>query len=204
VIRTASREFAADGSRAAFPSEPYSILYLISGLPLTTATDPPGLASAPRILPSAPRRPGEKYERLEASLAARRQLAIAGGDLDLPVDVAGTLLLEATLLLDRLGAHRLTRARELLDQAARSSRVTRALSTANADYLRALGCRSWRRQVGELDVPVRVASRVGDTADERLARVELLEPALRWEMAALLCDRTMANWGSDVVLGGFR
>ena len=156
------------------------------------------------MLPSAPRRPGEKYERVEASLAAHRQLAIAAAELSLPVDVAATLLSEATLLLERLGHHRLTRARELLDQAARGSRVTRALSATNADYLRALSCRSWRRQVGELDLPVRVASRLGGAIDDRLARLELLESAIRWEAAALLCERTIGNWGSDVVLGGFR
>ncbi len=125
-------------------------------------------------------------------------------DLSLPVDVGATLLLEATLLLDRLGHHRLTRARELLDQAARSSRVTRVLSSAGADYLRALSCRGWRRQVGELDVPVRVASRLDGDVDARLARLELLESAIHWETAAILCERTMGNWGSDVVLGGFR
>jgi len=129
---------------------------------------------------------------------------MAGAELSVPVDVAATLVLEATLLLDRLGNHRLTRAAELLDRASRASRVTRALSSANADYLRALSCGSWRRQVGELDVPVRVVTRVAESIDTRLTRLDLLEPAIRWEMAALLCDRTMVNWGSDVVLGGFR
>lgn len=92
----------------------------------------------------------------------------------------------------------------MLDQAAGGSRVTRALNAASADYLRALGCRSWRRQVGELDIPDRVAQRLGERSDERLTRLDLLESSIRWEMAALLCERTIGNWGCDVVLGGYR
>ena len=96
------------------------------------------------------------------------------------------------------------RSHQLLDQAARSSKVTRALSASSADYLRALSCRSWRRQATELDLPGRLASRLGEAAERHLARLDLLESAVRWETASLLCERTMANWGRAVVLGGFR
>lgn len=137
-------------------------------------------------------------------MATRRALVIASAEASLPVDVAATLVCEAALLLERLEHHRVRGARALLDQAAGSSRVTRALSGSNADYLRALGCRSWRRHIVELDLPVRVLSRLGDRVEERLGRCDLLEPAIRWEIGALLCERTMGAWGSEVVLAGFR
>lgn len=97
----------------------------------------------------------------------------------------------------------MARAREVLDRAARSSRASRALTSSSADYLRALSCRSWRRQVGELDLPVRVSSRIGDRPERFLARCDLLEDAIRWETAALLSGLTMGGWGSNLVLGGF-
>lgn len=155
-------------------------------------------------LPSAPRRPGETYLRPDVSLPVRREIAVAAAGAAVPVDVAATLISEAALMLERLSHHRLTGARGLLDRAASSSRVTRALTSANADYLRALSCRSWRRQVGEIDLPVRVLSRLGDEVEGRLSQSELLESAIKWETASLLCGRTIGNWGSDVVLGGFR
>lgn len=122
----------------------------------------------------------------------------------MPLDVAATLICEAGLLLDRLNGRRVRSADALLNQAAGSSRVTRALTAANADYLRALGCRSWRRHRGELDLPVRVLRRIGDELEQRLARLDLLEPAIRWEIGAVLADRSMGSWGSEVILAGFR
>lgn len=122
----------------------------------------------------------------------------------MPLDVAATLLCEAGLLLDRLGRRRVTHARELLDRAAASSRVTRALPTAEADYLRALTCRRWRRDRGEIDLPSRIAARIGDRLDECLSRGELLESAIRWEIGALLAGRSMASWGTEAVLGGYQ
>lgn len=122
----------------------------------------------------------------------------------MPLDVAATLLCEAGLLLERLRRHRVAHAVELLDRAASCSRVTRALTTANADYLRALTCRRWRRDRGEIDLPARVAGRVGDRLDELLGRGELLEPAIRWEIGALLAERSLASWGTEVVLGGYQ
>ena len=173
-------------------------------MPLTSATDPRRLAGASRIVPSAPRRPGETYVRPDLELPTLREIAIAAAEASVPVDVAATLIAEASLLLERLSHHRLSGALGLLDRAAGSSRVTRALSSGDADYLRALSCRSWRRQVAEIDLPTRVHSRLGDEIEARLAHTELLESAIRWETAALLCGRTVGNWGSDVVLGGFR
>lgn len=201
-IRTASRGPAADESRALSPSEACAILYRIAASPLTARTEPCKQAGAGSDLPSAPRRPGESYGRPDVSLATRRALAIASADASVPLDVAATLICEAGLLLDRLEQRRVRCARSLLDQAACSSRVTRALTAANADYLRALSCRSWRRDRSELDLPVRVLARVGDRLEQRLARCELLEAAIRWEIGALLSERSMGNWGSEVVLAG--
>lgn len=203
--------------RAVFPSDPYSILYRILPAPLTSPEDgrrdTAGGATLPAsrwaggtdgLLPSAPRRPGETYARANVPLGTRRALALTAADAGVPLDVAATLLCEAGLLLERLGRRRLTHAREMLDRAAASSRVTRALSAGHADYLRALSCRSWRRDRAELDVPARVLAAVGDHLDEYLRRGELLESAIRWEIGALLAERSMASWGTEIGLGGLQ
>ena len=173
------------------------------GLHLTTS--PPlsaPLGHAP-FLPSAPRRPGEMYGRPDVSLVTRRNVAIAAADASVPIDLAATLICEGSLLLEQLGRRRVRSAGALLDRVARSSRVTRALGAANADYLRALSCRSWRRHCPELEVPVRLLARLGDV-DERLSHCELLGSAIRWEIGALLSERTMGSWGTESVLAGFR
>jgi hypothetical protein len=137
-------------------------------------------------------------------MMTRRVLALAAADARVPLDVAATLLCEAGLLLERLDSRRVSHARELLDRAASSSRVTRALSSGNADYLRALSCRSWRRDRGEIDVPLRVLNRVGDRFEALISRAELLESSVRWEVGAVLAERSMCSWGTEVVLGGFQ
>ncbi len=125
----------------------------------------------------------------------RRALALAAADARVPLDVAATLLCEASLLLERLDGRRVSHARELLDRAASSSRVTRALTTSNADYLRALSCRSWRRDRGEIDVPERVLNRVGD-------RFEDLPPSQRAaRVGDPLGDRSAPRRALDVQLG---
>ncbi len=137
-------------------------------------------------------------------MSARRSVAIAAADAGVPLDVAATLLCEAGLLLDRLGKRRVSHARELLDRAASASRVTRALSSAHADYLRALSCRSWRRDRAEIDIPARVLARAGERLEDFLSHGELLESSIRWEIGALLAERSMASWGTEVVLGGYQ
>lgn len=155
-------------------------------------------------LPSAPRRPGEVYTHAEVSLSTRRALALAAADARVPLDVAATLLCEAGLLLDRLGRHRVSHARDLLDRAASGSRVTRALSAAHADYLRALSCRSWRRDRADLEIPARILAAAADRLDDFLARGEMLESSIHWEIGALLAERSMVSWGTEVGLGGFQ
>jgi hypothetical protein len=142
--------------------------------------------------------------RADVSLGTRRAIAVAAAASSVPVDVAGTLIAEAALLLERLDRRRVRSSAALLDRAAGASRPTQALSAGAADYLRALSCRSWRRNQPELDLPVRVLERIDGRADELLARCELLEGAIRWEIAAVLSDRTMGSWGSETVLAGFR
>lgn len=122
----------------------------------------------------------------------------------MPIDVAGTLVAEAALLLERLDRRRVRSSATLLDRAAGSSRATKALSAASADYLRALSCRTWRRHRSELDLPVRLIERMGGRIDACVSRHELLESAIRWEIAAVLSDRSMSSWGSETVLAGFR
>ncbi len=175
----------------------------MNGMPLTATTHALP-AAAPVRTASAPRRPGESYERPGVSPGTLRALAVASAEESVPLDVAATLICEAGLLLESLDRHRLSGARARLDRAAGTSRVTKALTASNADYLRALSCRSWRRQSGELAIPARVTGRVGEGLEERLARCDLLGSAIRWEVAAVLAERSMANWGSQVVLAGFR
>jgi hypothetical protein len=129
---------------------------------------------------------------------------MAASEASVPIDVAGTLIAEAALLLERLDRRRVRSSAALLDRAAGAAHVTRALSAADADYLRALSCRSWRRHRAELDLPVRLLERLGDRIDERVARPELLDSAIRWEIGAVLSGRSMSSWGSETVLAGFR
>lgn len=136
-------------------------------------------------------------------LAALQEIALAAAEASLPVDVAGTLVAEAALLLERLDGRRIRGAGALLDRAAGRSRPTQALSAGSADYLRALSCRTWRRNQPELDLPLRVLERAGNRAGELVARTELLEGAIRWEIAAVMRGRTMSCWGSETVLAGF-
>jgi hypothetical protein len=154
--------------------------------------------------PSAPRRPGEKYARAEVSLSTLREVALAAAEASMPVDVAGSLIAEAALLLERLDRRRIRSAATLLDRAAARSRATSGLSAAGADYLRALSCRTWRRNQPELDLPVRLLERLDGRADRLVGRTELIESAIRWEIAAVLTGRTMSCWGSETVLAGFR
>lgn len=172
----------------------------MSALPLAGEDHPHRSDRSPGAA-SAPRRPGETYARPELALPARRSLAIASAEAEVPIDVAATLICEAALLLERLEARRVRCPVALLDRAAGRSRVTRALDPASADYLRALGCRSWRRHRGEIELPVRLLARAGARLDERLERSELLEPAIRWEIGALLAARSMGTWGTEVALG---
>lgn len=212
MSRRASRGRRAFASRAAFPSDPYLILYRITVLPQTFAKDSPARlhAAAPLSagLPSAPRRPGESYRRIGIALATRRRLALASADSAVPLDVAATLICEAGLLLERLDRRRISCPSSLLDRAASASRLARPLGAADADYLRALCCRSWRRSRDEPDLPVRLIDRIGAGSAERvvehLERVELLERAIRWEIAAIGAGSRMAGWGCEAVLAGFR
>jgi len=132
-----------------------------------------------------------------------REVALAAAEASLPVDVAGTLIAEGALVLERLESRRIRSAAALLDRAAGRSRATQALSAASADYLRALSCRTWRRNQPELDLPLRLLERIGGRADALLVRTELLEGAIRWELAALLSGRTMSCWASETALAGF-
>ena len=158
-----------------------------------------------RSLPSAPRRPGEKYARPDISLFTRRALALAAADARVPLDVAATLLCEASLLLERLDGRRVSHARELLDRAASSSRVTRALLgrqrrlPPRAQLPRA-GAATGARSTS----PNGFSSASATASTIFLHRSELLESSIRWEIGALLAERSMCSWGTEVVLGGFQ
>lgn len=158
------------------------------------------------MLASAPRRPGESYRRIEVAAAVRQRLAIAAVATAVPIDVAATLICEAGLLLERLEQRRIGGALSLLDRAAAAGCATRSLGAADADYLRALGRRSWRRHGDALGVPVRVLERIGGAGEieARMGHVELLEPAIRWEVGALLTGSRMGSWGCEAILAGFR
>ena len=62
----------------------------------------------------------------------------------------------------------------------------------------------WRRNQPELDLPVRLLERLDGRLEQLVGRCDLLESAIRWEIAAVISDRSIGSWGSETVLAGFR
>jgi hypothetical protein len=148
---------------------------------------------------STPRRPGELHESLTLSEGTARRLGIRAAEAGVSVDVAGSLALEAGLLLGRrpdLGA---------LTTDPDPPGI--ALPEASARYLRSLtvarkpsrGAASHQRIVA---VPVRLVPRLGACDVERTILTVDLELAISWEVAAVLAGQTMSEWAVERLLTG--
>lgn len=158
--------------------------------------DPPALPSSQRFFEGGPRRPGELHESLHLEAATVSRAAAVAEAAHLPLDLAVRLLVEAALVRDDLasrgGAHE-----EYLDMAAGAAMVSRRLSAAEADYLRALRRRDFVSTLPTL--PVRLIGRL-DRIDLAQALAGDARRAARWEIAALLEGRTMLEWALMVAL----
>jgi hypothetical protein len=139
------------------------------------------------------RRPGELHEALHLSRPAAQRVASAAAEATLAIDVAGTILLEAALVvMDAADAGR------ALATPARGPVVRRALPAAEADYLRSITMRRPPCAAGPppttISVPVRLTGRLVEIdAEAALVSVEI-EIALAWEIAAVAAGRTMSEW----------
>jgi hypothetical protein len=115
--------------------------------------------------------------------------------------LAARLLLEAALLRRDLSLASAVRVDGLLDEAARSARVSRRLSAGDADYLRALALSRRPEQGGAVTVPVRLLARLDELDLERELDGDVRQ-AVTWETAAVIEGRTMLEWGLLTVLRG--
>jgi hypothetical protein len=117
------------------------------------------------------------------------------------VEIAVAVSLERSLAVEEIKAldHALV---GVLDERAAAARTEQNLTGAAAVYLRQIvggsGGAPTPSVTGPLSIPVRVAARLSGASDERL--VALLEGdlalALQWERAAILENRTIAEWAS--------
>jgi hypothetical protein len=174
----------------------------VSHLRVLETRAPPDLPSSDELLGwVAARRPGELHEALRLSTSAAEQLAATANAARVSTDIAGTVLLEAAIVVNDVGVG----ARTPLRAAASSTAgVRRRLTAAETDYLRALTMR--RRESAPvaapatLSLPVRLVGIVADMdVDAAIDAVEI-DAALAWETAALISGRTMAEWAFRVLL----
>jgi hypothetical protein len=168
----------------------------VTHLRVRTTPALPDLPSADELLGwVGARRPGELHEALSLSRPAAQRLVAAAHDAGVSVDIAGTVLLEAGIVVNDAGVE----APAALTAAASSNGgVRRRLTAAESDYLRALGMRRRRPPTtappATLSLPVRMLGRLtGADVDATLGLVDI-EIALTWETASLLSGRTMAEW----------
>jgi hypothetical protein len=164
-------------------------------------TPAPPLPDVSWLCEVGPRRPGEFHEPIALGSAAECQLKRAADLAAQSPSLAGRLLLEAALL-----RHDLTRIGRsddevVLDEAARAARVSRRMSAADADYLRALRAPARREPGGAVTVAIRLLARLDDI-DVVVALGGDAQQAARWEAAALMQGRTMLEWGLLVALRG--
>lgn len=144
-------------------------------------------------MPSAPRRPGEELERVELSPTQFSEVQVLAKSSGAPPDIALTLAWEAELLTDMLGRAGVEAPIDLLDAGLGAARVARPLSSAEADYLRALTHNRWTRVSKELLLPVRLINQLRPI--DRRPLPSLHSQTIRWEAEALLAGLTMAEWG---------
>jgi hypothetical protein len=149
------------------------------------------LPSVDHLCEHAVRRPGELHERLVLDAETLLRAETASRRAALPLGLTVVLLVEAALVRADVAMIASTELESALDRAAASPRVRRALSAAEADYLRALRGSGFARTMPTL--PMRVFGRAA-TIDIASALRDDAARAARWEAAALLEGRTMLEW----------
>lgn len=167
----------------------------VSHLSAVPPATPQALPDCEHLLALSPRRPGELHEPLGVALQPGCALAEHAATAGVAVDLAAALMLEAQLLLEDLEAFG---AAPPPAQPTSAARVTRRLSAAEADYLRALTLRRRLPKSGappkRLVLPVRLLPHADPRRLARAAEGDLGR-TLDWEVAALLAGMTLREWG---------
>ena len=158
--------------------------------------DPPPLPCVEHLGDAVARRPGELHEPLQLGATALSSAAAMARRAQLPLGLAVRLLVEAAFVHEDL-ASRGAAYEEKLDIAAAAAVVSRRLSAAEADYLRALQSRDVASTLPTL--PVRLIGRL-DTIHLAQTLTGNARRAALWETAALLEGRTMVEWALSVAL----
>jgi hypothetical protein len=167
---------------------------------LRAAPPPPPVPALPDVSwlsSEAPRRPGELCEPVRIGAEAEKRLQSSAEHAGIPAELVGRLLLEADLLKRDLAGP--SAGLEALDRAAATTRVRRRLSSAESNYLKALGEKRPSGKGGALIVPVRLLGRLSGV-DLASAMLGDAARAASWERAAILHGRTMIEWGLAVAL----
>lgn len=159
----------------------------------------PPLPDVSWLCEGGPRRPGELHEPIALGLDAEHHLERAAGLAGQSPALAARLLLEAALLRHDLRRMGRPGDEAVLDEAARAARVSRRMSAAEADYLRALRAPARRERSGAVTVAVRLLARLDEIDLVATVRGDA-QQAARWEAAALMEGRTMLEWGLFVAL----
>jgi hypothetical protein len=157
----------------------------VVGAPLEELLGPPEL------------RPGELHEAygLPVTPAFRAEAAATRT----PVALAVTVVVERELVLSGLAETEASAGVDLLDGRAQMATVRGRISPSGSAYVRELlallgGHQADVCETAGVVVPVRVADRLRVTAYQPYLSPADIEPALRWELAAVLAGQTVAEW----------
>jgi len=173
----------------------------VGPLRIVRAPDRTPLPSAGDLLGGANgvRRPGELHEALHVSRSTAKRVASAAAGAQISTDVAGTVLLEAALVLVDVPD-----AGPVLVVAAREAAVRYALTAADAHYLRSLTMRHPIDRASAppvtISVPVRLLCRAAEIDVAIAIGSGHIETALAWEIAAVASGRTMSEWALVTLL----
>ena len=153
----------------------------------------PPLPDVEALITNAARRPGELHEPVPIDRQTAGWLAVEAERTKSHPDVLASVLVEAALVAEDLGASCLRGAPPDTQQTSRL-----AVSAAEADYLRALtvgrsGPRRAVRQRPTVALPMRLIGRLSGRLLADLLRVVPADDALAWEVAALRQGRTLAE-----------
>jgi hypothetical protein len=143
-------------------------------------------------------RPGDRCEPWalnDALLLAGLHTVAVSARID--SSLAATLVVERSLLEIELGNLAPPQTTTRLDARAADAQVEMELTTASADYLRALTCSSTVTSAsldGALKLPMRLSDRILRFGLSQVIQTDLLGSAISWERASVLSGQTMSEW----------
>jgi hypothetical protein len=141
-------------------------------------------------------RPADRCEPWPAEPTVLTEIRKVAQTARIDPNLASVLIVERSLLDRELGALSTSRETHQMNQHAENAQVSMELSSASADYLRALSSHTTvpPEPLSTLRLPMRLSDRVLRFGLADLLRVELLGSAIRWERASLLTGQTMSEW----------